>query len=698
MNITEALGFLREATNNPEADFRTDQWDAIDRVANQRQKLLLVQRTGWGKSMVYFMATKAIRDLGRGPTIIISPLLALMRNQIEAAGRIGIRATSVDSTNQQDWDRITREILQDHYDAILISPERLSNDAFIDTVLLPIAESVGLLVIDEAHCISIWGHDFRPDYRRIVNIITRMPSNMPVLCTTATANNIVVENIQQQIGDIIVRRGPLRRESLILQNIRLNDQASRLAWLAHIIPTLEGTGIVYALTKRDCDNVARWLNESGISAAAYYAGVTHPDFRNTNEYRVYLEDQLLADNFKVIVATTSLGMGYDKPDLHFVIHFQTPDSIIGYYQQVGRAGRAIPRAYGVLLAGREDTDIHAYFRKNAFPNRTNVETILRALDESDGLSIIQLQSLINLTKSQIENVLKYLRAESPSPVVKVGRLWKRTAVQFVMDEARITRINELRIAEWRDINSYIDNFSTCLMNHLGNALNDPESEDCGMCANCNPDHSLTVEFPHELGIRAATYLLHAEIPLHLKKQVAPDSFPNYGLRGNIPIPLRGEVGRILSRWGDAGWGHIVQHDKHANHFRDELVDAMAEVITDRWNPNPRPQWVTSVPSQRHPELVPDYARRLATKLGIPFIDIIEKTRENEAQKLQQNRFFRCNNLDGAFRVNEGVLNTPVLLVDDLVDSGWTLTVLSILLLRAGSGPVYPIALGSTSEN
>lgn len=698
MNKSEALGFLKLATNNPEADFRPDQWEAVDSVANDREKVLVVQRTGWGKSMVYFLATKAIRDAGRGPTIIISPLLALMRNQIEAANRIGISATSIDSTNPDDWGRITAEILQNRYDAIFISPERLSKDTFIENVLIPIAETVGLLVIDEAHCISIWGHDFRPDYRRIVNILRRMPSNMPVLCTTATANDNVIENIVDQIGNISVIRGPLRRESLKLQTIRLKDQASRLAWLADIIPSLPGTGIVYALTKRDCDKVARWLNESGISAAAYYGGVKHPDFKDSNVYRVFLEEQLRANNYKVVVATTALGMGYDKPDLHFVIHFQTPDSIIGYYQQVGRAGRAIDTAYGILLAGREDADIHDYFRRNAFPSRTNVDAILTELEASDELSLNELQGRINLTYHQINHVLKYLRAESPSAVIQVGSKWRRTTNPYVMDEARIARINELRIAEWQEINKYVDETDNCLMNVLGNSLNDPENDNCGRCANCDSENTLPTSISTESGRAAAYFLLHAEMQLHLKKQTAPNSFPAYEIGYRIPIPQRGQVGRILSRWGDAGWGRIVQQDKHANHFRDELVDAMAELILERWQPDPKPQWVTCVPSQQHPELVPDYARRLAAKLNIPFLNLIEKIRGNEAQKLQQNQFFRCNNLDGAFQVNDGVLNTPVLLVDDLVDSSWTLTVLSILLLRAGSGPVYPIALGSTAEN
>ena len=253
--IQQAVAYLRTALANPDAEFRPGQWEAIDSLVNHRKKLLVVERTGWGKSSVYFIATRILRDRGAGPTLIVSPLLALMRNQIEAAERLGIRALTINSTNSDDWPSLIQQILGNQTDAVLISPERLANDKFVRNVLLPVAGRIGLVVVDEAHCISDWGHDFRPDYRRLVNILKFMPANMPVLGTTATANKRVQDDIISQLGDITVQRGSLMRDTLALQTIRLPDQSARLAWLAQHLPDLPGTGIIYTLTKRDAEHL-----------------------------------------------------------------------------------------------------------------------------------------------------------------------------------------------------------------------------------------------------------------------------------------------------------------------------------------------------------------------------------------------------------------------------------------------------------
>ena len=281
MTRNEAQELLRVALDDAEAKFRDGQWEAIDAIVNHQQKLFVVQRTGWGKSSVYFISTRILRDRGAGLTVIVSPLLALMRNQITAAERLGIRATTINSANQGEWEAITEQLLNDQFDAVLISPERFANEGFVETVMLPLANRIGLLVVDEAHCISDWGHDFRPDYRRIVNVLRQLPPNMPVLGTTATANNRVLEDVQDQLGDIQIQRGTLARESLALQTITLNDQAARLAWLAQHVPNLEGTGIVYVLTKRDADQVARWLCQHGLMHALTTAvlPVTHSTTR-----------------------------------------------------------------------------------------------------------------------------------------------------------------------------------------------------------------------------------------------------------------------------------------------------------------------------------------------------------------------------------------------------------------------------------
>jgi ATP-dependent DNA helicase RecQ len=695
VNREEGRNLLRTAVGAAEADFREDQWEAIDAIANDRKKLLVVQRTGWGKSSVYFISTRILRDRGAGPTLIVSPLLSLMRNQIESAAALGIRATRIDSTNQNDWPALNERLLAGEYDALLVSPERLSNERFVEDVLLPLANRIGLVVVDEAHCISDWGHDFRPDYRRLVNVLQQMPPNMPILGTTATANDRVIDDVVEQLGDIEVVRGSLARDSLALQTVVLNDQPSRLAWLAQVVPTLDGTGIIYVLTKRDADRVTGWLRQNDIDAHAYYSGIKHDDFEDDNAYREYLEQKLLNNEIDVLVATVALGMGYDKPDLAFVIHYQAPGSIVAYYQQVGRAGRGIDHAVAVLLSGAEDVNIHEYFRRTAFPSEAQVRSILSALEESDGLNIRELEGRVNLSFGRITAVVKYLSVESPAPVVKQGAKWVRTPVRYNLDSDKIARLTRQRETEWKEVQKYIGT-ERCLMEFLRSALDDPDATECGRCASCLGESVVPVEIDHAMGVAASAFLRKSEMPLQTMKQAAAGAFQEFGFRGNLPANLRAEEGRVLSRWGEAGWGRMVADGKHASHFPYELVLASAEMIKDRWEFEFAPEWVTCVPSLNHPELVPDFAERLAVELDLPFISAIKKIRENEPQKMQQNRFRRCENLDGAFDVDEDVPDSAVLLIDDVTDSRWTMTVIAALLREAGSGPVFPFALADTS--
>lgn len=695
MNRMQAEQLLQTSVGSTTATFREGQWEAINALVNERKKLLVVERTGWGKSSVYFISCKVFRDRGMGPTIIISPLLALMRNQIESAKRLGIVAETMNSTNYSKWAEVTQRILNNEIDCLLISPERLANDAFIERVLQPISDHIALMVIDEAHCISDWGHDFRPDYRRIVSTLRQLPVHLPVLGTTATANNRVVADIQHQLGNIQIQRGPLTRESLALQTLLLPDQASRLAWLAQVIPTLPGTGIVYTLTVRDAEQVARWLTSSGIHAKAYHGSVEGSGFQNSNAYRQHLENLLLNNELKVLVATTALGMGYDKPDLSFVFHYQAPGSIVAYYQQVGRAGRGIEHAVGVLMSGAEDQAIHDFFRTTAFPLESQMNEILQVLENCDGLTLRGLEEQTNLSFGQIEKVLKLLSVESPAPVIKIGSQWRRTAGHYQMDHERIAHLTGQREHEWAEVQNYLAE-TGCKMVFLRKSLDDLDPTPCGKCSSClgRPviDQSISPELIHKAG----TFLMRAEMVITPKKQVAANAFSEYGFRGNLAVNLQAQEGRVLSRWADAGWGRTVAEHKKANHFGNELVEAMAEMIEQRWHPQPAPQWVCCVPSHSQPELVSDFTRRLAERLGLPFLNVVRKVKNNAPQIEQQNRFHQCHNLDGVFAITQVLPNTPCLLVDDTTHSGWTFAVLAALLQQAGSSHVYPVSLASMS--
>jgi ATP-dependent DNA helicase RecQ len=689
----QALNLLRTALADPTVEFREEQWEAIARLVVERARLLVVQRTGWGKSLVYFLATRMLRDRGAGPTLLVSPLLALMRNQITAAERLGIRAATINSSNTQEWATVQAQLRADSVDVLLISPERLANDEFREDTLLPVANRIGFFVVDEAHCISDWGHDFRPDYRRIVRILQLLPPNIPLLATTATANNRVVEDVLATLGDKVkLVRGPLARKSLKLQNIMLPSHASRLAWLAEQLPRLPGSGVIYTLTIRDAQRVAAWLQSQGIDARAYWGALE-------TEEREELEQRLISNRIKALVATSALGMGFDKPDLGFVIHFQRPGSAVHYYQQVGRAGRAMDQAYGILLGGREDREITEYFIKTAFPPEAHVDVVLRALQGAkDGLSVPMIEQQINLARGQIEKVLKSLAVHSPSPVSKQGSRWYRNPVPYKSDQDKIAKMTKMRYDEQARMDLYMRS-PECLMRFLARELDDPHPAACGRCAVCAGGPLLPERASREMVLRAIEFLRLNDQVIAPRRQWPVGALTVHGWSGIIKEGLRLEIGRALCVWGDDGWGEVVRRGKQLDgRYDDALVSAAATLIRSRWRPTPAPTWVTCVPSLQHPELVPDYARRLADELKLPFIAGVRKIRHTEPQKTMENSYRQAHNLEAAFEIARWQgLAGPVLLVDDMVDSGWTLTVVGALLRQAGSGPVWPLALAVTSK-
>ena len=684
--IEEAASERLRALAGPSAEFREHQLEAIRDLVEARARVLCVQRTGWGKSAVYFIATSLLRERGAGPTLIVSPLLALMRNQIAAAERLGIRAHTINSTNRDAWDEVRALLAADAVDLLLISPERLNNPRFRDAMLPLFAERVGLLVIDEAHCISDWGHDFRPDYRRVAEVLERLPGGVAVLGTTATANDRVVADVAEQlaIGDgdsLRSYRGPLGRSSLRLEVVELPSQSDRLAWLATHLPALPGSGIVYTLTKRDADLVATWLNARGIAAESYSGEVQ-------TEQRVAVEDRLLRNDLKAVVATSALGMGYDKPDLGFVVHYQAPGSVIAYYQQVGRAGRGVDRAEVVLLRGAEDRRIQDFFIEQAFPRREHVDGVLELLAGAgeEGATAAELMAQVNLGKGRMEAMLKVLDVEGA--VARDGTRWMlRPDGAWRYDAERYANVTELRRAEQAAMAAFGAD-GRCLMRALQEELDDPEPADCGRCGVCaGPRY--TGELDPALVRTAALHLRSRPIVLEAKK-MAPDA---EGKMKKIPDEVRVEDGRALARLGDGGWDPLVQAGLRSGRFADELAEAAAEAVRAWGVPV---AWVTAIPSRRSGDLVPELARRVAARLGLPYADTLARTGDGPPQREMANSAQQLANVRGQFAVVGEVPGGPCLLVDDVRFSGWTLAMTGGQLRRRGAGPVYPLALSSAN--
>lgn len=668
------------------AEFKSGQWEVID-LALHNKKTLIVQQTGWGKSIVYFIATKILRSAGKGPTILISPLLSLVRNQIDSASKLGIVAESINSQNVDEWDSVKSKLREDACDILLISPEQLANRERLTELLSYLSKGIGLFVVDEAHCISDWGHDFRPDYRRIINIIKTLPPNVPVIATTATANQRVIEDISDQLGDIEVSRGPLVRESLRLQTIKLNDQAERMAWLADNVPKMSGVGIIYCLTVSDCNKVSKWLQENGVDARAY-TGKLEAKERKT------LEDLFMNNRVKCLVATVALGMGYDKADIGFVIHYQRPGNVVSYYQQIGRAGRRLNNAFAILLNGIEDDDIQEYFIKTAFPTETEMSDVVSAIEKSvNGLKHNQILRLINIRLNRLEKCIKFLEVENIISKDKDSRYF-RTVNPWIPDIGKSETVTRRRYEELAEIKQFVE-INSCYMKFIAQKLDDPYAKECGKCSICMGEKFFSTNINPDLASKAIKFLKGEHIEIERRKLWPAGIMAE--TQKKISPDEQGQDGRALCAFGDAGWGKFIHEDKYVkNYFREELVDASVELILE-WRPDIIAEMCISyVPSLSKPELVKSFAHRLADKLRIPCLDIIEKIKTTRPQKELENSAYQCLNAFEGFAVTSDCPNCNIILIDDMVDSKWTLTVCGYMLKKKGAGLIYPFAIASTA--
>lgn len=691
MATREQAQSILEQLAGPAASLRDDQWTAIEALVVQRRQALVVQRTGWGKSAVYFIAAKLLRGAGRGPTVIVSPLLALMRNQVAAAERAGVRAATINSGNVTEWSAIHQQVADGELDVLLVSPERLNNPDFRDNVLPALAADAGLVVVDEAHCVSDWGHDFRPDYRRIRTLIGELGSDIPVLATTATANDRVVNDVAAQLGvggrDTVVLRGGLDRESLRLAVVHAGNPAQRAAWIAAQLDSLPGSGIVYTLTVAQAHDVAALLREQGHQVAAY-TGST-----DTSE-REQLEADLLNNRVKALIATSALGMGFDKPDLGFVVHLGAPSSPIAYYQQVGRAGRATESAEVILLPGAEDQDVWRYFASVAFPSESMVRNVLRALEPDRPQSTPALEALVDLNRSRLEMVLKVLDVDGAVRRVKGG--WIGTGQPWEYDEERYRALDEARKREQQAMLDY-QRTDGCRMAFLRGQLDDPEiqpGERCGRCDNCTGTR-------YDTRVDEGTLATTAERLRRPGVDVAPRKQWPSGLAA-LGLELSGRIsggaapGRAIGRLTDLGWGARLRRllAEPDQEVPDDVVQAAVAVLK-AWDWKARPVAVIGLDSETHPRLISSTVQRLAQLGRLTDLGTLRYAPQRRPATAA-NSAYRVAALHGAWEAPGITVDGPVLLVDDMTDTGWTLTMAARVLRDAGAPEVLPFVLASTS--
>ncbi|MCV2491139.1 DEAD/DEAH box helicase [Geodermatophilus sp. YIM 151500] len=757
----EALSVLRELTGRPDAEFREGQDAAVAALVDRAERALVVQRTGWGKSAVYFVSTALLRRRGRGPTLLVSPLLALMRDQVAAASRAGIRAVEISSANMTEWDDVAARLGADDVDVLLVSPERLTNPRFREQQLPDLVRRCGLLVVDEAHCVSDWGHDFRPDYRRIRDLLSALPAGTPVLATTATANERVVADVAEQLGaggvGVTTVRGPLARDSLRLGVLRLPSDRARLAWLAAHLGDLPGSGIVYTLTVAAAEETAALLRQAGHEVRAYTGRLDDADRREA-------EEALRENRVKALVATSALGMGFDKPDLGFVVHLGAPSSPVSYYQQVGRAGRAVEHADVLLLPGPDDLAIWQWFATSSMPREDHAAAVLAAMADRQAWSVARLETVADVRRSRLELLLKVLAVDGAVERVQGG--WRSTGRPWVYDADRYQRVTRTREAEQRAMIAYarpVDE-AGCRMAFLQEALDDPTAAACGRCDVCaGPWYASDV--PEAAADAASAVLDRPGVEIAPRAQW-PTGADRLGVqvRGKIAADEQVEPGRAVARLTDLGWGQRlrsllgddgvggvveleapgIEEDpdaaSDASHARrgplpegpaafdgkdraaphasqaprgplqrshdfppdEELLRACARVLA-AWDWKARPGAVVAVPSRRRPQLVRGVAEGLARMGRLPYLGTLDLAHGGPTGRPGGNSAFRLSAVWERIAVGPAlrsalaeVGDAPVLLVDDLVDSRWTLTVAGRELRRAGVASVLPFALALTA--
>jgi ATP-dependent DNA helicase RecQ len=710
----EAYSILKSTFSSDDAIFREGQYEAIESVFENKRSLV-VQKTGWGKSLVYFISTKINRNKAKGVSIVISPLLVLIENQIAAAKKVGLKSVALSSKNKEDHSDIINDLKNNKIDLIFTTPETLFNtlQKHLNSI------NLGMFIIDEAHCISDWGHDFRLDYRKIVEVLNQLKDkDFPILATTATANDRVVDDLRNQIGpNLYVSRGELFRDNLFIQTIELDSKADRYAWILEHINDFEGTGIIYCLTQKDTENVSNFLNEHNIDVAFYHSGLDE-EICDQN-LKLFEENKI-----KALIATIKLGMGYDKPDVSFVIHYQVPKNIVSYYQQIGRSARKIPKGHAIMLKGNNDIKILEYFIEEAFPLEEEMKIVLNQFDQQlssfddSGLTLMSISKYLNLSTSKINKALKFLEFEGV--LVRQAHTFFLTSKQFKYSKKHYEDITLLRRKEIEELKSLFHK-DQCLNKKMLQALDNYSIENCGICEVCQKSETISKYISEESLKKAKEFLENQFIEIIPKKayKVSGTGFNitnidkinqinrefGYKIEKNINgqyyihIPSKyyvNEVGASLSKYGDDGIGSIISHCKYTKiDYPEEVIDKAIKVVTKLIKIH-NIDFITYVPSKNN-QLMDRFSEKISKTLNIAFSSTFIKI-SNTSQKNMQNKSFQKSNVEVSYSMinSNKITGKNVLLFDDMIDSGWTFAYLGKELLIHGANKVLPIALTDTS--
>jgi ATP-dependent DNA helicase RecQ len=648
--------------------FYDTQWDAIEKIL-QGKRILLIEKTGFGKSLCYqFPATQL-----EGTTVIFSPLIALMRDQVKKLNALGLSAKCINS-NQTDEEnnQIIKETKENRIKILYIAPERMENYEWLETSR---QLKLAMVVIDEAHCISVWGHDFRPSFRRIVSLVQLLPFNFPVLATTATATKRVEKDILGQMGgNTISIRGNLLRNNFHLRVIRVESEDEKMAWLGANIHKIPGNGIIYTGTRINTKIYSNWFEYLGISSIHYNAGLD-------GELRRDIEEGLLNNRWKCVVSTNALGMGIDKPDIRFIIHTQIPASPIHYYQEIGRAGRDGKPTYAILFYNAKDVDLPKAFIEGARPSVEEYKKVMDALKQ-EPLGERHLIRKTNLKQTQVRVIKSDLMDQKIIREVKYGRD-KKYEYQFDAPELDTKSFEALRNAKMQDLGKMIEYAETdkCRMKFLCDYLGDSLNSNCGKCDN-DLNKQIIVNFTRDWRTRIESF--------------RGDDFPVLEVETTRTNLVNGVA---ASYYGFSNVGATIHRCKYENggDFPDFLLKLTLKVFRKKWG-NEKFDLIVYVPPTESGNLVKNFAEKISTILNFPISHNLKKQRATEPQKVFQNSLLKKENISEAFEYTrpDEVDGKSILLIDDIYDSGATIKELGKVFTNLGAVKIAPLVIAKTT--